>query len=122
MPAHHMSFYLSIKPEGNAPDAEIHRGSNTGRSTMGEISTGSHHRAGRYEIRIKGHLHARWADWFDGLRLTNQSDGTTIIAGLVLDQAALHGLLQKVRDVGLPLVSVTSIDPDQPDVPTIAPQ
>ena len=89
---------------------------------MSEMSTGSHHGAGRYKIRIKGHLHSRWADWFDGLRLTNESDGTTIISGPVLDQAALHGLLQKVRDVGLPLVSVTSIDPDHPDVPTIAPR
>ena len=89
---------------------------------MSEISTGSHHGAGRYEIRIKGHLHARWADWFDGLRLTNGSDGTTIISGPVLDQAALHGLLQKVRDIGLPLVSVTQVDPDQPDGSTIAPQ
>ena len=89
---------------------------------MSEKSTGSHPGAGRYEIRIKGHLHSRWATWFDGLTLTNHSDGTTVISGPVLDQAALHGLLQKVRDVGLPLVSVTSVDPDQPDVPTIAPR
>ena len=86
------------------------------------MSTSSHPGAGRYEIRIKGHLHSRWADWFDGLRLTNESDGTTIISGPVVDQAALHGLLQKVRDVGLPLVSVAQVDPDPPDVPTIAPR
>ena len=89
---------------------------------MSEISTGSHHGTGWYEIRLKGHLHSRWAAWFDGLSLTNERDGTTIISGPVLDQAALHGLLQKVRDVGLPLVSVTQVDPDQPDVPTIAPR
>jgi len=89
---------------------------------MSEKSTGSHSGVGRYEIRIKGHLHSRWADWFDGLVLTNNSDGTTVISGPVLDQAALHGLLQKVRDVGLPLVSVTYVDPDQPDAPTIAPR
>ena len=65
---------------------------------MSEISTGRHHGAGRYEIRIKGHLDARWAAWFDGLSLTNESDGTTVISGPVVDQAALHGLLQKVRD------------------------
>ena len=89
---------------------------------MSEKSTGSHSDAGWYEIRVKGHLDSRWATWFDGLILTNHSDGTTVISGPLLDQAALHGLLQKVRDVGLPLVSVTSVDPDQPDVPTIAPR
>ena len=88
---------------------------------MSETSTGSHSDAGRYEIRLQGHLHSRWADWFDGLSLTNERDGTTVISCPVLDQAALHGLLQKVRDIGLPLVSVTSVDPDQPDVP-IAPR
>jgi hypothetical protein len=69
-----------------------------------------------YEIRIKGHLDSRWAVWFDGLSLTTASDGTTTIHGPVADQAALHGLLQKVRDIGLPLVSVTLVDPDQPHV------
>jgi hypothetical protein len=88
---------------------------------MSEIPTGHDHDARRYEIRIQGHLDSRWAAWFDGLRLTNHSDGTTVISGRVADQAALHGLLQKVRDVGLPLVSVTSVDPDQPAAPTIAP-
>ena len=89
---------------------------------MSGISTGSHSDAGRYEICLQGHLHFRWAAWFDGLSLTNEPDGTTLISGLVVDQAALHGLLQKVRDLGLPLVSVTSVDPDQPDVPTVAPR
>jgi hypothetical protein len=61
-----------------------------------------------YEIRLKGHLDSRWSAWFDGLTLTEQTDGTTVIHGSAIDQAALHGLLQKVRDIGLPLVSVTT--------------
>ncbi len=59
-----------------------------------------------YEIRITGHLDDRWSDWFDGARISRESDGTTLIRAEVADQAALHGLLQKVRDVGLPLTSV----------------
>jgi len=86
---------------------------------MSDISTANG--AGRYEIRLKGHLDSRWAAWFDGLTLTNCSDGTTTIHGPVVDQSALHGLLQKVRDVGLPLISVTPIEPDQPDSPTSQP-
>jgi hypothetical protein len=64
---------------------------------------------GRYEIRLEGHLDPRWAAWFDGLALTRDGDGTTLIHGPVVDQAALHGLLQKVRDLGLPLVSVNRV-------------
>ena len=82
---------------------------------MSDISTGPHHNPGRYEIRLKGHLDSRWAAWFDGLSLTNSSDGTTVICGPVVDQAALHGLLQKVRDLGLPLVSVTQVRLEQPE-------
>ncbi|HEY5787965.1 MAG TPA: hypothetical protein VIT65_24655 [Microlunatus sp.] len=89
---------------------------------MSETSTARHHGAGRYEIRIKGQLHARWAAWFDGLSLANENDGTTILSGPVRDQAALHGLLQKVRDIGLPLISVQQIDPDKPGDPTVAPR
>ena len=66
---------------------------------------------GQYEIRLKGHLDARWAAWFDGLSLRSESDGTTVIRGSVIDQAALHGLLSKVRDLGLPLIAVTQINP-----------
>lgn len=73
--------------------------------------TGKWTEAGRYEIRLKGHLDARWAAWFDGLTLTRESDGSTVIQGQLVDQAALHGLLQKVRDVGLPLISVARVEP-----------
>ena len=69
--------------------------------------------AGRYEIRISGHLHERWAAWFDGLSVTHQDDGTTVVSGPLPDQAALHGLLQRVRDLGMPLISVTEVGADQ---------
>ena len=82
---------------------------------MSEISTGRSHGSGRYEIRLKGHLVSRWAAWFDGLAIAHGSDGTTIIHGPVADQAALYGLLQKTRDLGLPLISVNHVDPDHPD-------
>jgi hypothetical protein len=77
-------------------------------------SRGGRDEAGGYEIRLNGHLDARWATWFDGLSVTHEGDGTTVISGPVADQAALHGLLQRVRDLGLPLVSVTHIDTAQP--------
>jgi hypothetical protein len=63
--------------------------------------------ARRYEIRVKGHLDTRWAAWFEGMSLIHAADGTTALSGLVTDQAALHGLLQKLRDLGVPLLSVT---------------
>ena len=66
--------------------------------------------AGRYAIRLSGHLDARWASWFHGLTLSHEGDGTTVISGPVADQAALHGLLARVRDLGLPLVSVTKAE------------
>ena len=89
---------------------------------MSDMSTGQHDSPGRYEIRLKGHLDARWAAWFDGLTLIHDSDGTTIIRGPVADQAALHGLLQKVRDLGLPLISVTQARPGQPNAPAAEPR
>jgi hypothetical protein len=78
---------------------------------MSELPTGHYDRPGRYEIRLKGHLDARWTAWFDGLSVTRDSDGTTVIGGSVADQAALHGLLQKTRDLGLPLISVNYVNP-----------
>jgi hypothetical protein len=89
---------------------------------MSEKSTGHRHSPGRYEIRIQGHLDSRWGLWFDGMALTHESDGTTLIHGPVVDQAALHGLLQKVRDTGLPLLAVAQVEPDQPDMRTTDPR
>jgi hypothetical protein len=68
---------------------------------------------GRYEIRLKGHLDDRWAAWFGGLTITLEEDGDTLLSGTVVDQAALHGLLKKVRDLGMPLLSVNFVSPDQ---------
>lgn len=68
----------------------------------------------RYEIRVDGRLPARWSAWFDGLSVVTDDDGTTTICGPVADQAALHGLIQKLRDVGIPLVSLTQVVPDAP--------
>jgi hypothetical protein len=68
-----------------------------------------------YQIRINGHLSQQWMDWFDGLIITLEEDGDTLLTGRVADQAALHGLLKKVRDLGLPLVSVNPVGPGQAD-------
>ena len=65
---------------------------------------------GLYEIRLKGHLDDRWSDWFEGLTITLEEGGDTLLTGPVIDQAALHGLLKKVRDLGLPLVSVSPLE------------
>jgi len=75
------------------------------------------HEPGRYEIRLKGHLDARWADQFDQMSFSHASDGTTLLSGPVVDQAALYGLLRKVRDLGLRLLSVTHLEPKQPNGP-----
>jgi hypothetical protein len=69
-----------------------------------------------YEIRLKGHLEARWADWFDGMAITLAEDGSTLLSGTLADQAALHGILKKVRDVGLTLLSVNCVEPDNKEV------
>jgi len=74
------------------------------------VATGNYHEPGWYEIRIKGHLDARWADRFDGLTITLEDNGDTRLTGPVVDQAALHGLLKRVRDLGIPLLSVNRID------------
>ena len=65
----------------------------------------------QYEIRVGGHLGTRWSTWFDGLTLSCEGDGTSVIRGFVVDQAALHGLLQKLRDLGITLISLTPIAP-----------
>lgn len=80
---------------------------------MSEIhtSTGDQNEPGYYEIRIKGHLDDQWAGWFEGLTLTFEETGDTLLTGRVADQAALQGLLKKVRDLGMPLVSVNPVHP-----------
>ena len=64
-----------------------------------------------YQIRIKGHLGSQWTDWFGGLKITLEDNGDTLLTGPVADQAALHGLLKKVRDLGMPLVSANRVEP-----------
>jgi len=78
-------------------------------------STGNHCGPERYEIRIKGHLDDRWASWFEGLTVTLEDNGETLLSGPVIDQAALYGLLRKVRDWGMPLLSVKRVEPGQMD-------
>lgn len=73
--------------------------------------TGTTPDAARYEIRLRGHLEPRWAAWFDDMTVSRLPDRTTVIRGLVPDQSALHGLLQRARDLGLPLISVCRLDP-----------
>jgi len=79
---------------------------------MSGTSTGHQDGPGQYEIRVQGRLEPRWAAWFDGMTLTSGSDGSTTIHGPVVDQAALHGLLTQLRDLGLPLLSVTPAEAD----------
>ena len=72
------------------------------------IDTGSDRgRPTIYQIRVKGHLGPQWTDWFDGLVITLEDNGETLLSGVVVDQAALHGLLRRIRDLGMPLVSVS---------------
>ena len=73
-------------------------------------STGDQYEPGLYEIRLKGHLDDKWADWFDGLTITRADSGETLLRGPVVDQAALHGVLRNVRDLGLPLLSVIQVE------------
>jgi hypothetical protein len=70
-----------------------------------------HDEFGLCEIRLKGHLDDRWAGWFDNLTITLEEGGSTLLTGLVIDQAALHGLLKRVRDLGVPLLSVNFVNP-----------
>ncbi len=70
--------------------------------------------APQYEVRVAGQLASRWSAWFDGLTVTTADDGTTVIRGPVVDQAALHGLIQKLRDAGIPLISLTRLLPHPP--------
>ena len=68
-----------------------------------------------YQIRVKGHLDARWSEWFDGLTITLEPDGNTLLSGPVIDQCALYGLLKKVHDLALPLISVNPVESEAED-------
>jgi hypothetical protein len=72
-----------------------------------------------YQIRITGHLGYQWTDWFGGLSITLEDNGDTLLSGPVVDQAALHGLLRKVRDLGMPLISINRLQPSQTDTSDI---
>jgi len=74
-----------------------------------------------YQIRIKGHLGRQWEEWFSGLTITLEEDGNTLLTGTVIDQAALFGLLKKVRDLGMPLLSVNRVNPNKADAPIVKP-
>jgi hypothetical protein len=95
------------------------------RRPMGQThaSTEDHDKAGFYQIRIKGHLDTRWAAWFGGVTITLEDKGISLLTSPVADQAALHGLLRKVRDLGLPLLSVILVEPEpgQADGPVVKP-
>ncbi len=84
-------------------------------------SSGDYHEPERYEIRIKGHLDNWRASWFEGMTITTLDNGETLLTGPVVDQAALHGLLKKVRDLGIPLLSVIHIESEQADRPDATP-
>lgn len=83
--------------------------------------TGDPQTPDQYEIRLAGHLHARWNASFDGFILTHEGNGTTVLRGAIVDQAALHGVLHKVRDLGVPLVSLTRLAPALYDATTSRP-
>jgi len=69
-----------------------------------------------FQIRIKGHLGEQWTDWFDGMNITREEDGDTLLTGPVEDQSTLHGLLKKIRDLGMPLVSINPVLPDRAEI------
>ena len=84
---------------------------------MSNPSSGRHDHIDKYEIRVKGHLEPRWSAWFEGMTLTTHDDGTTVVVGAVVDQAALQGLLRKIHDIGVQLISVTQLDQAEPTSP-----
>jgi hypothetical protein len=94
-----------------APDAAP-SGSEAGRSGRGSGGVTSMRSPTHYEITVEGALDAHWSGWFEGLRVASDARGRTTISGPVADQAALHGLLAKVRDLGLPLIGVQRLEPD----------
>jgi hypothetical protein len=110
MTSHHVLLYPWVEAKNEASAFEIHP---VKRHRMSETPTpiNAPPEPELYEIRVRGHLDARWANRFEGLTITLEEDGDTLLTGPVIDQAALHGLLKKVRDLGLQLVSVSPVEP-----------
>lgn len=112
MPAHQVRSYGPVVNTGHQ---------STEPSTS--VPAVGHARSASYRICVRGHLEGRLRTWFDGLELTDQPDGTTVMLGPVVDQAALHGLLERLRDLGIPLVSLAELPTDAPaDRTTAAPR
>jgi hypothetical protein len=119
MPTHHILMYLLIRSKERlqrrrASSRERRKGTKSSMSAR-HASIEDHDKPAFYEIRLKGHLDDRWAEWFEGLTLTREDNDETLLTGPVVDQAALHGLLRKVRDLGMPLLSVIRIRRGQDD-------
>ena len=76
----------------------------------------------QYEIVVAGHVGARWENWFEGFSLTREPDGTTLLRGHVVDQAALHGLVQRLRDIGIPLISLSPVEPTTSERAALEPE
>jgi hypothetical protein len=116
MTHHHIFHYLLAAIENGCRLVEIHPNrEDRMRHCMSETHALPEHYdgTGLYEICLKGHLDDRWADWFGGMSITLEENGNTLLTGPVIDQAELHGLLKKVRDLGMPLLSVNSVNPGQ---------
>jgi hypothetical protein len=114
MPSHHILLYLLIRRKKclqRRGDSSIGGKGKRRNMSATHASTEDHDESGVYEIRIKGHLGNRWAAWFESLTITLEDNGETLLTGPVVDQAALHGVLRKVRDVGMPLISVARMKP-----------
>ncbi len=105
--AHHDRSYGPVVSRAHGQDEPIRR-----------VPVAGDDRSLRYEIRLRGRLGSRWTDWFGGLQIVTESDGTSVLRGPVADQAALHGVLQRLRDLGIPIVSLTELpvgaDADDP--------
>jgi hypothetical protein len=114
MTPHHIDLYLLIEAINECITVDTRRSMNETHA-----STEYHGVSGLFEIRLKGHLEVRWAEWFEGMTITLEEDGNTLLTGPVVDQAALHGLLKKVRDLGMPLISVNCVDPGQAKTPEV---
>ena len=107
----HIDCYIAVDDKNKGNDVEIrpYRGKCMRRRTGETHASTEGHEPGLYEIRVKGHLNEKWAAWFEGLTITLQDNGDTLLTGPVVDQAALHGVLKKVRDLGLPLISINQV-------------